>query len=58
MVKIQIIDTSGFFDEFESIEGNFKEFSRALALARNGIHAIAFMMRYGHFTKAYKEAIQ
>ena len=56
--KIQIIDTPGFFDEFASIEGNFKEFSRALTLARDGIHAIAFVMRYGRFTKACKEAIQ
>ena len=56
--KVKIIDTPGFFDDFSSDEGNFKEFSRALTLAKDGIHAVAFVMRYGRFTKACKEAIQ
>ena len=56
--KIKIIDTPGFFDELASTEGNFKELSRALTLAKDGIHAFAFVMRYGRFTKACKEAIQ
>ena len=56
--KVKIIDTPGFFDEFTSTEGNLKEFSRVLTLAKDGIHAVAFVMRYGRFTKACKEAIQ
>lgn len=56
--KIKVIDTPGFFDEFTSTEENFKEFSRALTLAKDGIHAIAFVMRYGRFTRACREAIQ
>ena len=56
--KVKIIDTPGFFDEFSSTESNFKELSRALTLAKDGIHAFAFVMRYGRFTKSCKEAIQ
>ena len=56
--KIKIIDTPGFFDEFSSAESNFKELNKTLTLAIDGIHAVAFVMRYGRFTKACKEAIQ
>ena len=56
--KVRIIDTPGFFDEFTSTEENLKELSRVLTFAKDGIHAFAFVMRYGRFTKACKEGIQ
>ena len=55
--KVKIIDMPGFH-EFSFTENHFKELSRALTLAKDGIHAFAFVMRYGQFTKACKEAIQ
>lgn len=56
--KIKIVDTPGFFDGFSSTESNFKEFSTALTFAKDGVHAFAFVMRFGRFTKACKEAIE
>ena len=56
--KVKIIDTPGFFDEFTTTEGNFKELTRALTLAKDGIHAIAFVMRYDCFTKMCREDIE
>ena len=56
--KVRIIDTSSFFDEFESNEKNLRELSRALTFAKDGIHAFAFVMSYGRFTKACREGIQ
>ena len=56
--RIKIIDTPGFFDEFTSTESNFRELSRALTFAKDGIHAIALVIRYGRFTKACQEALQ
>ena len=56
--KVKIIDTPGFFDGLTSTDGNFKELSRVLAFAKDGIHAVALVIRYGRFTKACEEALQ
>ena len=56
--RIKIIDTPGFFDGLPPTDGNFKELSRVLAFVKDGIHAVALVIRYGHFTKACEEAIQ
>lgn len=56
--KVKIIDTPGFFDGLTSTDGSFKELSRVLTFAKDGIHAVALVMRYGRFTKACEEALQ
>ena len=53
---IKIIDTPGFFDGFKSTEDNFNELSRVLTLAKDGIHAVAFVM--GRYTTSCEEAIK
>ena len=56
--KVKIIDTPGFFDGLTSTDGNFKELSRVLTFAKDGIHAVALVLGYGHFTKVCEEALQ
>ena len=56
--KVKIIDTPGFFDEFASTKESLKELSKAFIFAKDGIHAFAFVMNHGRFTKAWKEGIQ
>ena len=56
--KVKIVDTPGFFDGFKSTEENFKELSRAFMLAKDGIHAVAFVMNYNRFTVSCEEALQ
>ena len=53
---IKIIDTPGFFDGFKSTEDNFNELSKVLTLAKDGIHAVAFVM--GRYTTSCEEAIK
>ena len=53
---IKIIDTPGFFDGFKSTEDNFNELSTALTLAKNGVHAVAFVM--GRYIESCEEAIK
>ena len=54
---VKIIDTPGFFDGFKSTEENFKELSRALTLAKDGFHAVAFVMNFNHFIVTHTEAL-
>ena len=54
--RVKIIDTPGFFDGFKSTEDNFKELSKVLTLAKDGIHAVAFVM--GQYTTSCEEAIK
>ena len=56
--KVKIIDTPGFFDEFSSTKESLNEINKAFIFAKDGIHAFAFVMNYGRFTKAWKEGIQ
>ena len=53
---VKIIDTPGFFDGFKSTEESFIELSEVLTLARDGIHAIAFVM--GRYTTSCEETIK
>ena len=55
---VKIIDTPGFFDGFTPTEENFRQLSRALTLAKDGIHAVAFVMNYNRYTSQCEEAIQ
>ena len=54
---VKIIDTPGFFDGFKSTEENFKELSRALTLAKDGFHALAFVMSFNRFIVTHTEAL-
>ena len=54
---VKIIDTPGFFDGFKSTEENFNELSEVLTLAKNGIHAVAFVMG-GRYTTSCEEAVK
>ena len=56
--KIKIIDTPGFFDGFKSTEENFRELSRAFMLAKDGIHAVAFVMNYNRFTTTCEKVLE
>ena len=55
---VKIIDTPGFFDGFRSDDDNFRELARALILAKDGIHAVAFVMSNIRYTTQCKDAIQ
>ena len=56
---VKIIDTPGFFDGFTPTEENFREVSRALTLAKDGIHAVAFVMNLNaRYTPHCEEAMQ
>ena len=55
---IRIIDTPGFFDGFKSPEESFRELSRALTLAKDGVHAVAFVMNYNRYTTTCEEALK
>ena len=55
---IKIIDTPGFFDGFKSTEESFRELSRALTLAKDGVHAVAFVMNCNRYTTACDEALK
>ena len=55
---VKIIDTPGFFDAFTPTEQNFMEVSRALTFAKDGINAVAFVMKYERFTEQTENAFQ
>ena len=55
---VKIIDTPGFFDGFISNEDHFRELGRALTLAKDGIHAVAFVMSNIRYTTQCKDAIE
>ena len=50
---VKIIDTPGF-DPYRTNEGTLQELNRSLALAKDGIHAVAFVMSTG-FNKLYEK---
>ena len=55
---VKVIDTPGFFDGITPTEENFKELSKALTLAKDGIHAVAFVMTSNRYTPQCEKAIQ
>ena len=56
--RIKFIDTPGFFDGFKSTEENIRELSRAITLAKDGIHALVFVMNYNRFTTMCEKALE
>lgn len=55
---VKIIDTPGFFDGFKPTEENHKELSKALTFAKDGVHAVAFVMDNTRFTEQCNKAIK
>ena len=55
---VKIIDTPGFFDGVTPTEEEVNELSRALTLAKDGIHAVAFVMNNNRYTSQCEKAIQ
>ena len=53
---VKIIDTPGFFDGFTATEGNFQKLSKVVTLAKEGIHALAFVL--GRYTDSCEGAIK
>ena len=53
---VKIIDTPGFFDGFTATESNFQKLSKVVTLAKEGIHALAFVL--GRYTDSCEEAIE
>jgi len=53
---VKIIDTPGFFDGFTSTKDNFKELSRTLTFAKDGIHAVVFVMN-NRYTETCEKSI-
>ena len=53
---VKIIDTPGFFDGFTATEGNFQKLSKVVTLAKEGIHALAFVL--GRYTDSCEQAIK
>ena len=56
--NVRIIDTPGFFDSFTSSDIDLKELSEFLTIAKDGIHALAFVLSSIRFTKHCEEAVQ
>ena len=57
--KVQIIDTPGFFDAHTPIQENYNELIKAFILAKDGIHATAFVLSISHrFNELTKKAVQ
>ena len=55
--KVKIIDTPGFFDAFTPTEEILKELCHTLILAKDGIHAVAFVMSYTRFNELWEKGI-
>lgn len=55
---VKIIDTPGLLDGFTPTEDNCKEISRALTFARDGIHAVAFVMSNIRYDEKCYKAIE
>ena len=55
---VKIIDTPGFFDGYTSAEENFGELCKILTLAKDGIHAVVFVMSNNHYTEQCEKAIK
>ena len=54
---VKIIDTPGFFDGFTPTEETLQELSKAVLLAKDGIHAFAFVMNNSRYTADYEKAV-
>ena len=55
---VKIIDTPCFYDELADSEKICQELRRALILAKDGISAVAFVMRNDRYTEQYEKGIQ
>ena len=56
--KVKIIDSPGFFDGLASAEDTFNELSKAMTHAKDGIHAVAFVMKNNRYTEECEKAIE
>ena len=55
---VKIIDTPGFFDGYTSAEENFGELSKTITFAKDGIHAVVFVMNNNRYTEQCEKAIK
>ena len=56
--NVKIIDTPGFFDGFASTEHDIMELSRFSTFAKDGLHALVFVMTCKRFTENCEKAVE
>ena len=56
--NVKVIDTPGFFDGFTSTEDDIRELSRFSTYAKDGLHAVVFVMSCKRFTEGCEKAVQ